>query len=63
MSERSFHRLFKGDFNMTFIHYYTLLRMFKAVEYILENKYTIGEIALMVGYSSLPTFSNTFQKF
>ncbi len=62
MSERSFHRLFKGDFKMTFIHYYTLLRMFKAVEYILENKYTIGEIALMVGYSSLPTFSNTFSK-
>lgn len=62
MSERSFHRLFKNDFNMPFIHYYTLLRMFKAVEYLLENKFTIGDIALMVGYSSLPTFSNTFVK-
>ena len=62
MSERSLHRLFKSDVKMTFIHYYTLLRMFKAMEYVLENKHTIGEIALMVGYSSLPTFSNTFLK-
>jgi transcriptional regulator GlxA family with amidase domain len=62
MSERSLHRLFKNDVKMTFIHYYTLLRMFKAMEYVLENKHTIGEIALMVGYSSLPTFSNTFLK-
>jgi len=62
MSERSLHRLFKSDVKMTFIHYYTLLRMFKALEYVLEKKHSIGEIALMVGYSSLPTFSNTFLK-
>lgn len=62
MSERSLHRLFKSDVKMTFIHYYTLLRMFKALEYVLEKKHTIGEIAFMVGYSSLPTFSNTFLK-
>jgi transcriptional regulator GlxA family with amidase domain len=62
MSESSLHRLFKSDVKMTFIHYYTLLRMFKALEYVLEKKHTIGEIALMVGYSSLPTFSNTFLK-
>ena len=62
MSQRSLHRLFRSDINMTFIHYYTLLRMFKALEFVLEKKHTIGEIALMVGYSSLPTFSNTFLK-
>ena len=62
MSERSLHRLFKSDVKITFIHYYTLLRIFKALEYVLEKKHTIGEIALMVGYSSLPTFSNTFLK-
>jgi AraC-like DNA-binding protein len=62
MSESSLHRLFKSDVKMTFIHYYTLLRMFKALEYVLEKKHTIGEIALMVGYSSFPSFSNTFLK-
>jgi AraC-like DNA-binding protein len=62
MSERTLHRLFKSDVKMTFIYYYTLLRMFKALEYVLEKKHTIGEIALMVGYSSLPTFSTTFLK-
>lgn len=60
MSKRSLHRLFKSDVKMTFIYYYTLLRMFKALEYVLEKKHTIGEIALMVGYSSLPAFSTTF---
>lgn len=62
MSERSLQRLFNADINMTFIQYYTLLRMFKALEFVLEKKHTIGEIALKVGYSSLPTFSNTFFK-
>ncbi|UZR95404.1 AraC family transcriptional regulator [Chondrinema litorale] len=62
LSERSLHRLFKSDMNISFIRYYTLLRIFKAIEYLNEEKYTISEIAFMVGYSSVPTFSNTFYK-
>ncbi|WP_262492864.1 AraC family transcriptional regulator [Mesonia mobilis] len=62
ISERTLHRLFKKDMNISFIRYYTLLRIFTAIEYIIEGKYTIAEIALMVGYASLPSFSNTFTK-
>ncbi len=62
MSERTLHRLFKNDMNISFIHFYTLLRMFQASEYLLSNKFTISEVASMVGYSSVPTFSNTFLK-
>ncbi|SHI33355.1 transcriptional regulator, AraC family [Mesonia phycicola] len=62
VSERTLHRLFKKDMSISFIRYYTLLRIFTAIEYIIEGRYTIAEIALMVGYSSLPSFSNTFTK-
>tara|TARA_Y100000768_G_scaffold158348_1_gene118199 strand:- start:295 stop:1101 length:807 start_codon:yes stop_codon:yes gene_type:complete len=62
LSERSLHRLFKKDLDMSFIHYFTLLRVSKAIEYLVEQRYTISEIANKVGYNSVPTFSNTFQK-
>lgn len=61
-TERSLHRLFKKDMGMSFMQYFTLRRMLKAVEYLIENKLNIKEIAQMVGYSSIPTFSNTFYK-
>ncbi|SFU74410.1 AraC-like ligand binding domain-containing protein [Pustulibacterium marinum] len=62
MSEKSLYRLFKKDVSMSFIRYYTLLRIFKSLEYLLETNYTIAEIAGLVGYNSVPTFSNTFTK-
>ena len=61
-TERSLHRLFKKDLGMSFMQYFTLRRMLKAVEYLIENKLSIKEIAQLVGYSSIPTFSNTFFK-
>ncbi len=62
MSEKSLYRLFKKEVGMSFIRYYTLLRIFKSLEYLLDTKYTIAEIAGLVGYNSVPTFSNTFTK-
>lgn len=61
-SERSLSRLFQKDVKLTFVQYYTVLRMLRALELLIEDKYSISEVANMVGYSSLPTFSNTFQK-
>lgn len=61
-TERSLHRLFKKDLGMSFMQYFTLRRMLKAVEFLIENKLNIKEIAQLVGYSSIPTFSNTFYK-
>jgi len=60
MSDKSLYRLFKKDVGMSFIKYYTQLRIFISLEYLLDSKYNISEIATMIGYSSLPTFSNTF---
>ena len=62
MTDKSLYRLFKKDLGMSFIKYYTQLRIFKSLEYLINSDYNISEIANMVGYSSLPTFSNTFTK-
>ncbi|TDE03804.1 AraC family transcriptional regulator [Flavobacterium hiemivividum] len=61
-SERSLHRLFQKDLGMSFMQFYTVQRMLKAIELIIEKKLPINEVALKVGYSSVPTFSNTFCK-
>jgi len=62
MTDKSLYRLFKKDLGVSFIKYYTQLRIFKSLEYLMNSDYNISEIATMVGYSSLPTFSNTFSK-
>ena len=61
-SSRSLSRLFQKELSMSFVQYFILFRMLKALHLIAEKKLTISEIAYAVGYSSLPTFSNTFAK-
>jgi AraC-like DNA-binding protein len=61
-SERTLARLFQKELNMSFIQYYTILRMLTALKLLLDEKLSVNEVALKVGYSSLPTFSNTFNK-
>jgi AraC-like DNA-binding protein len=61
-SDRSLHRLFQKDLGMSFIQFLTSKRMLKALELLLSKKYTISEVAHEVGYSSVPTFSNTFYR-
>ncbi|WP_211324830.1 helix-turn-helix domain-containing protein [Chitinophaga skermanii] len=59
-SERSLSRLFHQDLGISFLQYTKIARLMRALELILESKLSINEISMMVGYSSLPTFSNTF---
>lgn len=61
-SSRSLSRLFQKELKMSFVQYFILFRMLKALHLIAEKNLTISEIAYAVGYSSLPTFSNTFAK-
>lgn len=61
-SERTLARLFQKDLGMSFIQYYTILRMLTALKYLLNEKMSVQQVAARVGYSSLPTFSNTFYK-
>jgi len=61
-TERTLHRLFHKDLGMSFIQFFTIKRMLKAIELMIEKKMTINEVAIAVGYNSVPTFSNTFYK-
>lgn len=61
-STRTLHRLFTKDLGMPFIRFFTICRMLRAIELLAEKQMPVSEIALAVGYSSLPTFSNTFYK-
>lgn len=61
-SERSLYRLFQKDLGMSFIQYFTIRRILKAIELLLEKKLSVNEVARAIGYSSVPTFSNTFFK-
>lgn len=61
-SERSLYRLFQKDIGMSFIQYFTIRRILKAIELLLERKLSVNEVAHAVGYNSVPTFSNTFFK-
>ncbi|WP_293297259.1 AraC family transcriptional regulator [Pedobacter sp. UBA4863] len=61
-SERSLSRLFKADIEMSFVQYHTIQRMLKALNLLLDQKMEIKEVAALVGYNSIPTFSATFRK-
>lgn len=62
LSERSLSRLFQGDVGMSFIQYLSIQRMMLALQLLLEDKMSVKEVASMVGYNSIPTFSTTFYK-
>lgn len=62
ISERTLARLFQKELNMSFIQYYTILRMLTALKLLLDEKLSVNDVALKVGYNSMPTFSNTFFK-
>ncbi|MFF5383259.1 AraC family transcriptional regulator [Pedobacter suwonensis] len=61
-SERSLSRLFRYNLGMSFIQYLTIQRMMCALQLLLQDNCAIKEISGLVGYSSVPTFSNTFYK-
>lgn len=62
MSSRTLSRKFKNNLGMNYVRFLRSLRMTKSLELIAENKYNMYEVAMLVGYNSLSTFSNVFQK-
>lgn len=47
---------------MNYVRFLRSLRITKSLELIAEDKYNMHEIAMLVGYGSLSTFSNIFFK-
>lgn len=60
LSRSSLQLLFKANLNQTPKKYISDLKLERACEMIRENKYTISEIALMLGFTSIHYFSKAF---
>jgi AraC-like DNA-binding protein len=59
-STRTIARLFQQELNMSFTSYLKVARIIKAIEYLSLPGANVSEAAYMVGYDSVPTFSNNF---
>lgn len=59
-SERTLARLFKQTMKISFLQYFKLLRMIKAIEMMLQTDKSMSEIAYTLGYNNLSAFSNIF---
>ena len=62
MSRTSFYRKFTNITNMSTKEYLTKYRINKAKEMICQDKYSLGEISYLCGFSSQSTFSLSFKK-
>ncbi|WP_181248472.1 helix-turn-helix transcriptional regulator [Flavobacterium magnum] len=61
LSEYHFIRLFKSIFNTTPYKYVTKKRLDFASQ-LLEHQYPISNVAVLLGYSDIPAFSNAFKQ-
>ena len=59
-SERTLSRLFQSSMHVSFLQYFKLLRMIRAIEMMLQTEKSISEIAYTLGYNSVSAFSNIF---
>ncbi|WP_035758609.1 AraC family transcriptional regulator [Flavobacterium tegetincola] len=62
LSSRTLSRLFQSDVGMSFVQYLTIQRLMRAIVLLLEQQLSVKEVSSLVGYNSIPTFSNTFYK-
>jgi len=62
ISKPYLHKLFKKEFEMTPFQYITQTRMRQA-RTLLQELYSVGEVASMVGYSDIYQFSRAFKRF
>lgn len=63
LSESHFRRLFERCMGRTPGDYLNFVRIRNACDYLLQNKYTVEEIAGRVGYGNISTFYRNFNRF
>lgn len=60
MSLRSLERIFKKETTITISKYIQLVRIIKGIEFLNTGKYTVSQVAYLVGYKSIQAFSTSF---
>lgn len=63
LSEKYFITFFKSNLGITPNNYIIQIKMKKALEYLYEHKYSVKEIAALVGYADVYSFSKSFKKY
>jgi AraC-like DNA-binding protein len=63
ISERSLARLFQACLHISFLQFLKTMRMIRAIELIIKTRKPMNEIASLVGYATLSSFSDAFQQF
>lgn len=61
-SSRTLSRMFQEDIGLSYVRFVRSIRITRALELMAENKLSISEISMAVGYSSLSAFSNIFER-
>ncbi len=62
LSEKYFITFFKTALGVTPANYIIEIRMKKALEYLNEQSYSVKEVATLLGYADIYTFSKAFKK-
>ena len=62
ISPKYFETLFTQEFNMTPKAYVGLLKIERAKELLMNEKYSVGDIATQLGYTDIYHFSKTFKQ-
>lgn len=63
LSPTYFSRLFKSEMNMTFIEYLNRIRVEESKRYLVDNSYSISDIAIRLGFTDQSYFSKVFKKY
>ncbi len=63
MSPNYFHKIFTQTLNTTPLNYISLLRMNTALQMLINDEFTIKEIAYQLGYSDDAYFIRVFRKY
>ncbi|WP_338238929.1 AraC family transcriptional regulator [Persicobacter diffluens] len=61
-SKTKLHHLFKGHFGHSIYDHIKIARIRKAKSLLVTSDLAVAEIAVFVGYQSVPHFSNVFKK-
>ncbi|WP_313384509.1 AraC family transcriptional regulator [Chishuiella sp.] len=62
LSSRTLSRKFKDGLGINYVRFLRSLRITRSLELISKNQFNMYEIAMLVGYNSLSSFSNVFYK-
>ena len=62
VTPQHFSKIFKMETGIKYVDWLSELRIERAKEYLLEEKYTVKEVCFLVGYKDPNYFSRIFRK-